>query len=152
MWSVWSVFCDCGFHSAALWWIRIIGLWKLPDGREKWENWSCSDGWARLSKSLTQFSVGGQGCVLSQLFDLRPNSVEVMKILVTSFRRSCARTATVSAPALQQPTTDPHLLCRKQRRATKEPLDSERGVKTVAENSMIPKLRSWHLVPSLHGK
>ena len=26
-----------------------------------------------LSKSLIQFSVDGQGCVLSLLFDLRPN-------------------------------------------------------------------------------
>ena len=45
MWSVWLVFCDCGFHLSALWWIRIRGLWKLP-------------GW---------------DCVPSLLFDLRPN-------------------------------------------------------------------------------
>ena len=45
MWSVWLVFCDCGFHLSVLWWIRIRGLWKLP-------------GW---------------GCVPSLLFDLRPN-------------------------------------------------------------------------------
>ena len=30
-------------------------------------------GWAMLSKSLIQFSVDGQGCVPSLLFDLRPN-------------------------------------------------------------------------------
>ena len=30
-------------------------------------------GEAMLSKSLTQFSVDGQGCVPSLLFDLRPN-------------------------------------------------------------------------------
>ena len=30
-------------------------------------------GRAMLSKSLIQFSVDGQGCVLSLLFDLRPN-------------------------------------------------------------------------------
>ena len=41
---------------------------------------------------------------------------------------------------------------RKQRR-TKEPLDeSERRVKKLAWNSMFRKLRSWHPVPSLHGK
>ena len=34
MWSDWLVFCDCGFHSSALWWRRIRGLWKLPDGRD----------------------------------------------------------------------------------------------------------------------
>ena len=30
-------------------------------------------GRAMLSKSFIQFSVNGQGCVLSLLFDLRPN-------------------------------------------------------------------------------
>ena len=35
--------------------------------------------------------------------------VEVMKIMVTSFKRSQARTAALRAPSLQQATTDPHL-------------------------------------------
>ena len=30
MWSVWLVFCDCGFHSVCC---LLRGLWKLPDGR-----------------------------------------------------------------------------------------------------------------------
>ena len=34
MWSVWLVFCDCGFILSALCWIWIRGLWKLPDGRD----------------------------------------------------------------------------------------------------------------------
>ena len=34
---------------------------------------SCSDGRAILSESLIQFSIDGQGCVPSLLFDLRPN-------------------------------------------------------------------------------
>ena len=34
---------------------------------------SCSDGRAMLSKSLIQFSTDGQVCVLSLLFDMRPN-------------------------------------------------------------------------------
>ena len=34
------------FILSALWWIRIRGLWKLPDGRDwLWEIGSCSDGW-----------------------------------------------------------------------------------------------------------
>ena len=37
MWSVWLVFCDCGFHLFALWWPRIRGLWGLPVGRD----WPC---------------------------------------------------------------------------------------------------------------
>ena len=39
-----------------------------------------------LSKYLIQFSVDGQGCVPSLLFDLRPNYLEVMKIMATSFK------------------------------------------------------------------
>ena len=53
---------------------------------------------AMLSKSLIQFSVVGWGCVHSLLFDLRPNYGGVMKIKATSFKRSHACTATLSAP------------------------------------------------------
>ena len=49
-----------------------------------------------LSKSLIQFS--GHSCVPSLLFDLRPTMVEVMKIMVTSFKGSHACTATLTAP------------------------------------------------------
>ena len=75
MWSDWLVFCDCGFQSVcslmekdkrlmeASWWER------LSEG----ETESCFDGGAMLSKSLIQFSVEGQGCVPSILFDPRPN-------------------------------------------------------------------------------
>ena len=44
-------------------------------GETEGETRSCSDriGRAMLSKSLTQFSVDGQDCVPSLLFDLRPN-------------------------------------------------------------------------------
>ena len=38
--------------------------------------------------------------------------VEVMKIIVTSFKRSHAHTAALSAPTLQQATTNPHLCWR----------------------------------------
>ena len=55
-------------------------------------------GGAMLSKSLFQFSVDGWGCVPSLLFNLRPSMVEVMKIMATSFKRSHARTASLSAP------------------------------------------------------
>jgi len=51
---------------------------------------------AMLSKSLTQFSVDGQDCVHSLLFD--QTMVEVMKIMSNSFKRSHACTAVFSAP------------------------------------------------------
>ena len=64
-----------------------------------------------LSKSLIQFSVDGRGCVPSLLFDLKPNYGGDMKIMATSFKRSHAYIATLSAPSSAaghcQPTTLP---------------------------------------------
>ena len=51
-----------------------------------------------LSKSVIQFSADGWGCVPSLLFDLRPNYGGGNEDNVTSFRRSHACTATLSAP------------------------------------------------------
>ena len=73
----------------APWWER------LTEG----ETESCSDGRAMLSKSLIQFSVDGWGCVPFLLFTWGETVVEVMKIMATSFTRSRARTATLSAPS-----------------------------------------------------
>ena len=62
-------------------------------------------GWAMLSKTLIQLFVDGRSCVPSLLFDLRPNygdegneGMEVMKIMETSFKRSHAGPAALSAP------------------------------------------------------
>ena len=55
-------------------------------------------GGTMLSKSLIQFSVDGWSCVPSLLFTWDQTMVEVMKIMVTSFKRSHACTATLSAP------------------------------------------------------
>ena len=55
-------------------------------------------GVATHSKSLIQFSVSGQGCVPSLQFTWGQTMVEVMNIMVTSFKRSHACTATLSAP------------------------------------------------------
>ena len=68
-------------------------------------------GRAMLSKSLIQFSVDGRSYVPSLLFDLRPNMVEVMKIMATSLKRSheCTATLSVSNPAAghRRPTPPP---------------------------------------------
>ena len=53
---------------------------------------------AMLSKSLIQFFVDGWNCVPSLLLTWGQTTVEVMKITVTSFRRSHACTVTLSAP------------------------------------------------------
>ena len=55
-------------------------------------------GRAMLSKSLIQFSVDGWSCVTSLLFTWGQTMVEVMKIMLTSLKRSQACTATLSAP------------------------------------------------------
>ena len=55
--------------------LGIRGLWKLSVRRD-WLRVKLGlvlMGGAMLSKSLIQFSVDGQGCVPSLLFDLRPN-------------------------------------------------------------------------------
>ena len=79
MWSVWLVFCDCGFHSVfplmdkdkrlmeASWWER------LTMGETVGNNCLVLMDGALLSTCLIWFSVDGQGCVPSLLFDLRPN-------------------------------------------------------------------------------
>ena len=113
MWSVWVVFCDCGFHSVcplmvkdkrlmeASWWKRLSGKVGL-----------ILMGGAILSKSLIQLSIDRRSCVFSLLFDWGQTMVEVMKIMATSFKRSYACTAPFSAPTLQQVTAGP-CLCQR---------------------------------------
>ena len=55
-------------------------------------------GEAMLSKSLIKFSVDRWGYVLSLLFTWGQTMVEIIKIMVTSFRRFYACSATLSAP------------------------------------------------------
>ena len=105
------------FSLSALWWRRIKGLWKLPDGRDclRGKLDLVLLGKAVLSKSLIQFSFDGWSCVPSLLFTWgqtmlvkktlyhlshqgSQTMVEAMKILGTSFKRSHACTATLSAP------------------------------------------------------
>ena len=75
MWSVWLVFCVCGFHSLCPLMNKYKRLMELPDGRD----WLWGKlglvlmSWAMLSKSLFQFSVDGQGCVPTLLHGLRSN-------------------------------------------------------------------------------
>ena len=64
-------------------------------------------GRAMLSKSLTQFSVDGQGCVPSLLFDLRPNygggnednGNLLQKVLCTQCPQPCSRPPATHASA-----------------------------------------------------
>ena len=72
MWSVWLVFCDCGFHSVCPLRDKDRGLWKLPDGRD-WLWGLILMGRAMLSKSFIQVFVDEWACVLSLLFGLRSN-------------------------------------------------------------------------------
>ena len=68
-------------------------------------------GRAMLSKSLIQFSVDGRGSVPSLLFDLKPNYGGGNENNSTSFRRSHAHTAALSAPNPAAGHHDPRL-CR----------------------------------------
>ena len=60
------------------------------------ETGSYSDCWGMLSKSLIQFAINGWSCVPSLSFTWGQTMVQVMKIMVTSFKRSHACTATLS--------------------------------------------------------
>ena len=55
------------FVYSLIWWRRIRGLWKLPDGRDWLWGKLCLVlmGSTMLSKSLIQFFVDGWGCVPS---------------------------------------------------------------------------------------
>ena len=63
------------FDLSALWWRRIRGSWKLPDGRDwlRAKQGIVLMGRAMLSKSLNQLSVDGRDCIPSLFFDLRLN-------------------------------------------------------------------------------
>ena len=101
MWSVWLVFCNCGFHSVC----PLMEKDKRLMEASCWERLTVEEtglvlmGGAVLSKTLIQFSVDGQGCVPSLLFDLRLNYGGGDEANGISFRRSCTRTAALSAPS-----------------------------------------------------
>ena len=63
------------FILSSLWWRRVRGLWKLPDGRDwlRGKPGLVLMRGAMFSKSLIRFSVDGRSCVISLLLDLRPN-------------------------------------------------------------------------------
>ena len=69
-------------------------------------------GGTMLSKSLIQFSVDRQCCVPSLLFGLRPNYGGGNEDNSDLLQKVPAYTAALSAPTLQQATTDP-CLCRR---------------------------------------
>ena len=101
MWSAWLVFCDCAYSICSLrdkdkrlieasWWERLtVG-----------ETGSCSDGQGLLSKSLIQFLMMGGAVFPPCCLTWGQTMVEAMKIMMTSFKRSHAGTATLSAPSL----------------------------------------------------
>ena len=62
-----------------------------------------------LSKSLVLFSVDGQGCVPSLLFDWGQTMVEVMKIMVTPSKDPIHVLLLSVPPTLQQATAEPRL-------------------------------------------
>ena len=62
-------------------------------------------GEAILSKYLIQFSIDVQSCVLFLLFTWGQTMVEVVKIMVTSFKKSHASPAILTAPCSRPPPT-----------------------------------------------
>ena len=78
-------------------------------GETDWKLGLVLMGRTMLSKSLIQFSVDGWGCVPFLLFTWGQTMVEVMKIMVTSVKRSQACISALlhsEPPTLQQATID----------------------------------------------
>ena len=84
----------------ASWWVTMTGG----------ETGSCSDGWGHAQQIFNPIF-----CCWAGLWSPPPcltwdqAMVEVMKIMLTSFKRSLAHTVTLSTPTLQQATADPCL-------------------------------------------
>ena len=99
------------FSPSALWW---ISLWELSDGRDRLRGklGLVLMGGSMLSKSLIQFSVDGWGCFPSLLFTWGQTMVEVMKIMVTSFKWSHNALLYSVPPTLHQATANPYLCWR----------------------------------------
>ena len=100
------------FSLSALWWRRIRGLWKLPDGRD-WLRGKLGlvlIGGAMLSNTLMQFSFVGW-VVFPPCYLIRGRSMVELLNIVASFKRSQARTVACSAPnpaaGHHQPTPPP---------------------------------------------
>ena len=83
------------FSLSALWWKRIRGLWKLPDGRD-WLRGKLGlvlMGGATLSISLIQFSVNGWSCVPPCYF----SSVQLLShVWIIATPRTAAHQASLS--------------------------------------------------------
>ena len=98
------------FILSAFWWRRIIGLLKLPNGKD-WLRGKLSlvlmEG-TMLSKYLIQFSVDGWRCVPSLFLTWDQTMEAAMNTMSTSFKRSCAHSATLSAPNLAAVHRCPH--------------------------------------------
>ena len=93
-------------------------------------------GRAMLGKSLIHLSVDGWGCVLSLLFTWDQTMVEVMKIMATSFKRSHARTATLSAP-------NPAASCRRPMPPLETPGHSRASLGQTLVGSLLLSPGSW---------
>ena len=93
-------------------------------------------GRAMLGKSLIHLSVDGWGCVLSLLFTWDQTMVEVMKIMATSFKRSHARTATLSAP-------NPAASCRRPMPPLETPGHSRASLGLSFVGSLLLSPGSW---------
>ena len=115
MWSDWLVFCDVVFNLSALWWEGQEAYGRFLMGKTNWgRNWV----WVGpCSVSLqSNFLLKGGAVFPPCYLTWGQTMVEVMKVMVTSFKMSHACTATLSAPGpaagLCMPAADPRLCWR----------------------------------------
>ena len=99
MWSDWLVYCDCAFHSVC----PLMDKDKRLMEASWWRDWL----WGKLglvlmcgamfSKSLIRLLLVGWAVFPLCCLTWSQTMVEVLKIMVTSFKRSDAVTAALSA-------------------------------------------------------
>ena len=101
MWSVWLVFCDCGFHSVCPLMDKVKRLrGSFLMGESDWgENWFLFWWAGPCSVNISSnFLLMGRAVFSLCCLTWGQTMAEVMKIMVTSFKRSHARTASLGAP------------------------------------------------------
>ena len=96
MWSVWLVFCVCGFHSVCPLMDKDKRLVEVSGWDWLWGNLVLM-GRPMLSKSLIQFSVDGQGC---------GQTMVGVVAMVSSFKRTYGSLLWSVPPAPPQATMD----------------------------------------------